>query len=282
MDMRTRNSNRFIRMFAGPLSFALFFITTSICISFILPKENSEQDLIEISDSRFEKTETLDVYSQTSGLQEINFFNNSTKDTVIPITDAIKKDSLNSQVLFVAKQKDEGLQYYRQLSSRVAVIDFYSEVTGDRTIALAILEYANQYNIPISLAFALAYSESEYNCKAVNRNTNNSIDRGLFQLNNKSFPYIKEAAFFDPNVSAKQGLAFLRYCLNTAGNEIGALAMYNAGPTSVKTNRTPQQTLNHIANITAYRKGLDELFDKEITSFITLANQPRVAMNLSK
>jgi hypothetical protein len=269
-------------MFAGPLTFALFFITTSLCISFILPKENSQEDLIEAPDSRFEKTIESNAFLQISGLQDVSFSNTTTKSTVIPITDAINKDSLNKQVLLFSKQEDEGLQYYRQLSSRVAVIEFYSEVTGDRNVAIAILEYANKYNIPVSLAFALAYSESEYNCKAVNRNTNNSIDRGLFQLNNKSFPYIKEASFFDPTTSAKHGLAFLRYCLNTAGNEIGALAMYNAGPTSVKTNRTPQQTLNHIANITAYQKGLDELFDKEITSFIKLATQPLIAMNLNK
>lgn len=267
-------------MFPAPLSFALFFIVTSFCISLYLPKENSKGDMLEDQDSTKVATSTqLDTSRNKTPESQFTTFRNQENASIIT---NIKKGSLNTQVINATVQEDSGLQYYRQLSTRVQVINFYSEITGNREVALAILEYANKYNISISLAFALAYSESRYNCNAINSNSNKSIDRGLFQLNSKTFPYLEESSFFDPYISAKQGLSFLHYCLETAGNEIGALAMYNAGPTSVKMNKTPQMTLNHIANITQYQKGLEELFKQEIIAFNEIQTQPLIAMVLSK
>ncbi|HZK19460.1 MAG TPA: transglycosylase SLT domain-containing protein [Treponemataceae bacterium] len=270
-------------MFAGPLTLAFFFICASVCISLFLPEKSTQEKLEKAANPNLCDTLENDSTHQTKGLHKISFtaYTAAVKKSA-SINDAIKKESLNKQVLAVTKQEDAGLQYYRQLSTRPAVINFYSEITGCKEIAIAILEHANKNDIPLSLGFALAYCESRYNINAVNRNTNNSIDRGLFQLNNKSFPYIKEKDFFDPHVSAKQGLAFLRYCLNTAGNEVSALAMYNAGPTCVRSNRTPQQTLNHISNITNYQKGLDELFAQKIAALNELHTQPLIAMSLNK
>jgi len=271
--MPKRDNLKFLRKFPGSISFAFFFIVASLCISFYLPEETPKEDLIEAPDPTAIEN-TLNTGNNRSGMQEVNFTRSSQTAT--------GNDSLNKQVLLASKQEDMGLLYYRQLTTRTEVISFYTKVTQNRETALAILEYANTYNIPVSLAFALAYSESNYKVNATNRNSNNSIDRGLFQLNSKTFPYLKEAEFFDPYVSAKQGLSFLKYCITTAGNEISALAMYNAGPNRVKDNKTPQQTLNHIANITSYQKGLEELFSSEIKDYNELQRQPLVAMNINK
>ncbi len=162
---------------------------------------------------------------------------------------------------------DEGLALYRQPSSRVAVEWFYLRVTGNSETAKAILEEAEKNDIPLSLAFSLAYVESRYKVNAVNRNTNASIDRGLFQLNNKSFPQLKEAEFFNPAISAKYGMSHLRFCMNVAGNEITALAMYNAGTNKVKANKVPQSTLNYVGKIMAYREKLDKLFADEVACY---------------
>ena len=162
---------------------------------------------------------------------------------------------------------DDGLALYRQPSSKGAVEWFYLHVTGNRDVSLAILEEAEKNDIPLSLAFALAYTESRYKVNAVNKNTNASIDRGLFQLNNRSFPQLKEEEFFDPYVSAKYGMSHLRFCLDTAGNEVSALAMYNAGTTKVRSNKTPQVTLNYVSNIIGYREGLDVLFNTQVAIF---------------
>jgi len=119
----------------------------------------------------------------------------------------------------------------------------------------------------LSLAFSLAYVESRFRTDAVNSNSNYTIDRGLFQLNSASFPKLTEAEFFDPKVSAKYGMSHLRYCMDVAGNDITALAMYNAGTSRVKQNKTPQHTLNYVAKISNYRGRLESRFSTEVLSF---------------
>ncbi|WP_407425020.1 lytic transglycosylase domain-containing protein, partial [Treponema sp.] len=116
-------------------------------------------------------------------------------------------------------------------------------------------------------AFSLAYVESRFKATAVNSNTNHTIDRGLFQLNSASFPKLTEAEFFDPKVSAKYGMSHLRYCMDIAGNDITALAMYNAGTSRVKQNKTPQHTLNYVAKISSYRVHLESKFSTEVLAF---------------
>lgn len=162
---------------------------------------------------------------------------------------------------------DDGLALYRQPSSKGAVEWFYLHVTGNRDVSLAILEEAEKNDIPLSLAFALAYTESRYKVNAVNKNTNASIDRGLFQLNNRSFPQLEEEDFFNPAVSAKYGMSHLRFCLNVAGNEVTGLAMYNAGTNKVRSGRTPESTLNYVGKIKAYQDKLEKLFAEEVLAY---------------
>ena len=162
---------------------------------------------------------------------------------------------------------DTGLSLYRQPSSKPAVEWFYTHITGSKETTNAILTEASKNNIPLSLAFALAYTESRYNVHAVNKNRNSSIDRGLFQLNNNSFPKLSEEDFFNPAISAKYGMAHLRFCMNSAGNEVAALAMYNAGTNKVRDDRTPQVTLNYIGKIMAYQSTLEALFREEVVNY---------------
>lgn len=161
-------------------------------------------------------------------------------------------------------ENDDGLRLYRQAGTKPLVEWFYTRVTNNKDVALAILENADKNDIPTSLAFALAYVESKFKPNAVNKNTNSTIDRGLFQLNNATFPNLTEEQFFDPWTSAKFGMAHLKFCLETAGNEITALAMYNAGTTRVKNDSTPQHTLNYVSQISKYRKNLEQRFSTEI------------------
>ena len=164
-------------------------------------------------------------------------------------------------------EDDQGLALYRQPQSRPAVEWFYTHVTSNREVALAILENADKNDIPLSLAFSLAFVESRFKSDAVNSNANHTIDRGLFQLNSATFPKLTEAEFFDPKVSAKYGMSHLRYCMDVAGNDITALAMYNAGTSRVKQNKTPQHTLNYVAKISNYRGRLESKFSTEVLAF---------------
>ena len=98
----------------------------------------------------------------------------------------------------------------------------------------------------------------------------------MFQLNNSTFPKLNESDFFDPRISAYYGMSHLRYCLNTAGNEIAALAMYNAGANKVKNGNTPQQTLNYISKIESFRKNLEESFAVDVLAFYQAAGDDSV------
>lgn len=176
-----------------------------------------------------------------------------------------------------ASDFDRGLSLYREPESRAAVEWFYTQVTGNREVAGAVLAEAEKNDIPLGLAFSLAYMESGFNVKAVNRNSNSTVDRGLFQLNSNSFPALTETDFFDPYISAKYGMSHLRFCLNSAGNEVSALAMYNAGTGRVRSNRTPQSTLNYVGKIMSYQEMLDELFANEVASYY----EPRLFSGVS-
>lgn len=184
--------------------------------------------------------------------------------------DQFNYDDFLTEVSFEAfnKSSDKGLILYRQSMSKAAVERFYTSITGNKEITRAILLEAEKNSIPLSLAFALAYTESRYKVRAVNHNTNGTIDRGLFQLNSSSFPSLTEEDFFDPYVSAKYGMSHLKHDLKMAGNnEVSALAMYNAGAGSVRSNRTPQTTLNYIGKIISYQKKLDDMFYEDVVSF---------------
>jgi soluble lytic murein transglycosylase-like protein len=173
---------------------------------------------------------------------------------------------------------DKGLTLYRQPLSRSAVEWFYYQICGNRNVTQAILTEAEKNDIPLSLAFSLAHTESNYNANATNRNANTSIDRGLFQLNSNSFPGLSESDFFDPFVSTKYGMSHLKFCLNTAGNYVSALAMYNAGTSRVRSNKTPQTTLNYVGKIMAYQKMLDQLFEEQVASYFETQLTPGIAV----
>ena len=230
-------------LFTAAVALAVYFVcpvdkaSKTPIVEVAQVEEDTAPEVEEAADFEFEISEAFQEY-----LADISYFNLSDKS-------------------------DNGLTYYRQSASRATVEWFYTHITGSRDIAQAILTEADNNDIPLSLAFALAYTESRYNTKAVHKNTNSTYDRGLFQLNSNTFTKLTEADFFDPFISAKYGMSHLRFCLNTAGNEVSALAMYNAGTNRVRSNSTPQTTLNYVGNIMAYQKMLDNLFTQEVVSY---------------
>jgi hypothetical protein len=161
--------------------------------------------------------------------------------------------------------QDLAAEYYRDPLSRDLVTEFFSRLSGSREIAGAILDASETFNISPSLAFALSWEESRYFPRAVNRrNLNGSVDRGLFQLNNRSFPKLTEAEFFDPRINTWNGIAHLRWCLDSGGSELIALSMYNAGSGRVNADGTPKKTLEYVDRVLASRRKIDSLFEAEV------------------
>jgi len=159
------------------------------------------------------------------------------------------------------EKRDHALELYRQPESKERVIDFFTQICPSREIAEVILLSADWFNIPPSLAFALAWEESQLNPFAVNsKNRDGSIDRGLFQLNNRSFPHLEIQAFFSPDVNAWYAMNHLRHCLDTGRTEIAALAMYNAGTGRVTSTGTPKSTLDYISRILENKNKVEDSF----------------------
>jgi soluble lytic murein transglycosylase-like protein len=153
---------------------------------------------------------------------------------------------------------------YENESFREETVDFFTKLVSSREVAGVILENAAAFGISPSLAFALCWEESRYNVRAVNRkNSNESIDRGLFQLNCCSFPNLEERDFFDPGVNAYYGMAHLRWCLDSGGSEVAALAIYNAGNGRVNAGGTPKKTLDYISRVLKVQRSIDFLFETE-------------------
>ena len=186
----------------------------------------------------------------------------------IEITDAYQDEEIEAEVetepLFLVSnsqvEQDLILSSYQDKAFHEDVLVFFQKITGSREIAEAILSNASACNVPPALAFSLCAEESGYNPRALNRNKNETIDRGLFQLNNASFPKLKTEDFYDSNVNASYGLTHLRWCLNTAGTEIAALAMYNAGATRVHSVGTPKSTLDYVSRILKRQRKIEERF----------------------
>jgi len=160
----------------------------------------------------------------------------------------------------IEEEQDLILSSYRDEAFSEDVLVFFQGLTGSREIAEAILYNASVYNVPPALAFSLCAEESKYNPRALNRNRNETVDRGLFQLNNASFPKLKIEDFYDSNINASNGISHLRWCLNTAGTEVSALAMYNAGETRVRSVGTPKSTLDYVSRILKRQREIEKKF----------------------
>ena len=238
--------------------FCVFFTSLALAVAIYLPvvPESEENKIASISND--------------------GFFLDS--DVEIPVDFS----PLSGAVYQRTQEADRGLELYRKARSKAAVEWFYLHVTGNRNVTNAILREANKNDIPLSLAFALAYVESRFKPNAINKNSNSSIDRGLFQLNSLSFPKLTEEEFYDPEVSAKYGLQHLRYCLNVGGKEVTALAMYNAGTVRVKKNNTPKSTLNYVDSIMRYKASLEESFANEVEVLYKVPQSENVKVAMTK
>jgi len=143
------------------------------------------------------------------------------------------------------------------------VQDFFTQQTGSAKVSKYILRESERHQLPVSLTFALAWVESRFDPRAVNYNKY-SIDRGVFQLNDRSFPNLRESQFFDPEENIVHGIAYLKYCLEQGENYVTALAMYNAGPRRVNEQGAPRMTLEHINKILNYREKLQQEFEASL------------------
>lgn len=195
--------------------------------------------------------------AQESGGYEFNWDSRVNTDGLVP------ESGTYPNVANVLNEEQPMLRLYREDVTHQAVVDFFRELTGSEEIALPILYHADRNDLPVSLVFALSWVESRFSPYAINANSH-SIDRGLFQLNSKSFVQLSTDDFFHPEVNARHGTDYLKFSLNYGGDHRTAVAIYNAGLTRVRQDRIPQSTQNHVERVMAYKSSLERQFERYI------------------
>lgn len=172
---------------------------------------------------------------------------------------------------------DSIMDFYSNPATKPLVLAFFEKLSGSSLIAERILEECLEYKVAPALAFALAYEESSFDPKAYNRNSD-SVDRGIFQLNSLSFPKLEVNDFYDIPTNVRLGIAHLALCLKQGGNDVAALAIYNAGFGKVSKGGTPRRTLDYIDSIAAKRKRLEALFEAQVVA--PYSKTANIALNI--
>ncbi len=140
---------------------------------------------------------------------------------------------------------------------------FYTEnVTKDKLVSRAIITNSIRNNVPVNLAFSLAYKESRYNKNALNDN-GASKDRGLFQLNDSYRKDWKIEDFYNIEKNSNEGTRYLKEMLIlNKEDKTTALYCYNAGPTRVRRDGIiPSQTKIYADEILQHEIELNRKFN---------------------
>ena len=127
-------TNRFVNSCFTSLALCLMFTGIALSIYFCLPNEIAEA-VPEVAVIDTIEEEPVDDFPE-------DFYDHLTE---------VSFEKINSDT-------DPGLELYRQSFSRGSVEKFYSCITRDKDVALAILSEADKNDIPLPLAFALAYT----------------------------------------------------------------------------------------------------------------------------
>ncbi len=142
------------------------------------------------------------------------------------------------------------------------VILFYSKYTNNETITLAIINNAIEHNVPLNIAFSVAWAESRFNPDAYNNN-GSTADRGLFQLNDLYRNWTKNE-YYNIELNAHEGTRYLSEMITlNDGDIVYALYCYNAGPTRVRGEGIiPNVTKKYVDKVLEYEDILNQDFNK--------------------
>lgn len=131
--------------------------------------------------------------------------------------------------------------------------------------------YASQYNVPEYVVYALINTESGFNASLESP----TGERGLMQMSPELFALISSEqhldekidadALFDPEISIRYGVYYLRYLFNEFQSWSTAIAAYDAGESTVK------EWLDNI-KYSSDRKNLTSIPEKETAAYVKKVN----------
>lgn len=150
---------------------------------------------------------------------------------------------------------------YSERLTRELVREFFIAKIGSKRIVNTILFHADNQNLSIGIVFALAFVESSFRPTVANVNKDSSHDLGLFQLNTRTFRYMKREDFFHLDTNVKAGIGYLKYAFSLDPDPKVALAIYNAGPSRPLRGIIPDTTQKHRAKVFDYLAKLNREFN---------------------
>ncbi len=189
---------------------------------------------------------------QLAPRNEFNYFKELYNPPSLGTSSTLTRDGVNAYISHLDEDK------YNK------IIVFYTQFTNSHVIAESIIRNALYYKMPINLAFALAYAESRFNPRAFNINTDGSIDRGLFQLNNSYRQDWKIKDFFNIEKNVKEGIRYWATECNKNDRTMPiTFIAYNMGPysESALTSTIPLRRAGYVGDILAYEDMLNIEFN---------------------
>ena len=114
---------------------------------------------------------------------------------------------------------------------------------------LKVLVYfsAKEAHVPVSIAYALVESESQWNPWAINHNRNHTTDKGLLQLNSRYIDLFSKDYNdgipinpFEPKTAIRVGMRYLHAMYKKFNCWEKAVQAYKSGPGTVELGRVPE------------------------------------------
>jgi hypothetical protein len=139
------------------------------------------------------------------------------------------------------------------------LFEYFNSLTNDQIISEAIIDAALEWDIPIGIAFGMAWTESNFDPRAINNfNSNKTRDWGLFQLNDSYRENWSKEDFFNPHKNAYEAMRYLSFVMQEHSYDIYlGVAAYNAGASAVNEGISVS-TLRYLSSVFKYKDKVEK------------------------
>lgn len=138
----------------------------------------------------------------------------------------------------LARLEVEATKLEKELGVKQQIINAFLENKQPAYHGLLLYERSLEYGVDPKLALAVIVAESNVNPSATNNNANGTSDRGYFQINDGTGPWLAEQLgienyshdmAYDPEVNIEMGTYFLGYLSKKYPDQDHVLTAYNRG-----------------------------------------------------
>ena len=183
----------------------------------------------------------------------INIYN----EIIIETDDFFFERDLDFKSGLEINQSHRNLIYESHFESWDSLYTLYNTFIKNEFITSTIVDYSHFFEVPVHKMIAMAFVESCFNPKAINRsNGNGSKDYGLFQLNSKTFYEYDQAYLMDVETNVHFAVQHLLGEYEKYESWEKAVIAYNAGNVS----KVFQSSIDYFLKVQKYEKMLDKIY----------------------